>query len=364
MVWGRVRATTRPPAGRGRGGGGQLVRRTVGVAAGDGQHVPVHRAAGPAPTSGPTGPPPRGLKPLRQPGTIISTVVPGVVGHHRGQSLELVPGWPTATARAGHRRRCGCGALRGGEAHGPLGEGLVQRAPPSPASCASAAAAPDRLVAHHDPAQRRVADQEAGVDPDAAVEAGQPLAERPPRPVEPGLEGGQRHALDPGHHPGQVLGVLGSGRGQGEPAVAAEHRGDPVQRRRAGASGPRTAGRRSGCGGRRTQGPPRSPSASMTRAGATRSTVPDGHDPAVVDPDVGPAARSPGAVHHRSRPRTTGSIMARPVPRSSPGRLTPPCHRCPPVPLQSRRARATLLSLPVGSTLLPDPEPRVRSWSR
>ena len=44
--------------------------------------------------------------------------------------------------------------------------------------------AADGALAHDEPAQGRVADQEAGVDGDAAVEAAEPLAEGAPVPVQ------------------------------------------------------------------------------------------------------------------------------------------------------------------------------------
>ena len=43
----------------------------------------------------------------------------------------------------------------------------------------------------------------------------------------------ERHALDPRHHLHHVVDVLGSERRDREPAVAADHGGDAVQRRRA-----------------------------------------------------------------------------------------------------------------------------------
>ena len=79
----------------------------------------------------------------------------------------------------------------------------------------------DGVGAHHVAAQRAVADHEAGVDADAAVEAVEVLGEGLPLPVDALLERGERHALDLGHHAAQVVGVVGVQRGEREAAVAA-----------------------------------------------------------------------------------------------------------------------------------------------
>ncbi len=71
-----------------------------------------------------------------------------------------------------------------------------------------------------------------------------------------GLEGGQGHPLDPGHHPGQVVGRglarTGPGRSRSSPRSRWSRRGVVTGWPR----DPMTAGRRSGCGGRRTPGRP------------------------------------------------------------------------------------------------------------
>ena len=71
-------------------------------------------------------------------------------------------------------------------------------------------------------------DQEAGVDPEAALERVEVLGEAGPVPGDAVLERGQGHALDLGHHAADVVGVLGVDRGQREPAVAADHGGHAV----------------------------------------------------------------------------------------------------------------------------------------
>ena len=58
----------------------------------------------------------------------------------------------------------------------------------------------------------------------------------------PCLERGQGHALDLGHHAADVVGVLGVDRGQGEPAVAADHRRHAVHVGRGGGRVPEELG--------------------------------------------------------------------------------------------------------------------------
>jgi hypothetical protein len=94
-----------------------------------------------------------------------------------------------------------------------------------------------RLIAHrsgphHAAADRAVAHEEAGVHAEVAVEAGQVLGEGIPLAVDSGLEGRQRHALDPGHHAPRVVAVARRQRSEGEAAVAGDDGGDPVQVRR------------------------------------------------------------------------------------------------------------------------------------
>ena len=139
------------------------------------------------------------VKPLRQPGTIISMVVPGwsaTAAASRSSSASVAArdgtGWPSPSLWVGAR-----------DVERPI-------APSARAEC-SAASMPgqllvggfvaDGVVAHHRPPEGGVADQKAGVDPDVPVEPGQPLTEGSPRPVQPGLEGGEGHALHPGQHP-------------------------------------------------------------------------------------------------------------------------------------------------------------------
>ena len=87
-----------------------------------------------------------------------------------------------------------------------------------------------------------VPDEEAGIHGDAAVETAHPLAEGAPVPRQPGLQRRQGHALDPRHHPRDVVDVLGRDRCQREAAIAAEHRGHAVQRGGAGVGVPEELG--------------------------------------------------------------------------------------------------------------------------
>ena len=129
-----------------------------------------------------------------------SSVVPSWRADRLAQGEQLLVGAPTATATGspspsvwvrrawwrsrGRRPRCDSAQLG---CHGVdlLGRGLVA----------------DRVGAHHVAADGAVADEEAGVDADVAVEPVEVLGEGLPVPVDALLERGERHALDPGHHP-------------------------------------------------------------------------------------------------------------------------------------------------------------------
>ena len=85
-------------------------------------------------------------------------------------------------------------------------------------------------VAHRDPPQRRVADEEPGVHRERAVEAVEVLPERLPVPGHAGGEGLEGHALDAGEHAHEVVGFARGQRRDREAAVAADDRRDAVQR--------------------------------------------------------------------------------------------------------------------------------------
>ena len=160
-----------------------------------------------------------------------------VLAHGGGQALHLLPG----------RRPRGDGLavavvvrvdLRGREAERALLAAPRAAPPPWRPGPRASAVPPDGALAHDEAAQRRVADEEAGVHGDAPVEAADPVAEGAPVPGQAGAQRGQRHALDPRHHPRDVVDVLGRHGRQREAAVAAEHRGHAVQRGRAGVGVP------------------------------------------------------------------------------------------------------------------------------
>ncbi len=176
------------------------------------------------------------VKPLRQPATMSSTVVPSC--------------WRTAAARRSISSRA---AARDGTGWPSPSlwvwtcEVEKPSAPSASAACSAASMAvhvtgvgraPDGALAHDEAAQRRVPDEEAGVHGDAAVEPADPFAEGAPVPGQAGPQRGERHALDPRHHPRDVVDVLRRHGRQREAAVAAEHRGHAVQRRRAGVGVP------------------------------------------------------------------------------------------------------------------------------
>ncbi len=155
---------------------------------------------------------------------------------------------------------------------------------------------PDRRLAHHRPAHGRVTDEEAGVHHQPAVQPVQPVAVGAPVPVQAGLESLDRHPLDPCQHAHDVVGVLGRQRGDAEPAVAADDRGHPVERRRAGAGVPEELGVVVGVDvdepGRHDQpGGVDGPSGGLVH-------VTDGGDPAVTDAHVGPPPGRARTVDH------------------------------------------------------------------
>ena len=108
------------------------------------------------------------VKPLRQPAMISSSVVPGMVAHGRRKRDQLV------ARRAARRHRIAVAVvvgrrLRGREAHRARVEARRAARRPSARSARAGAGSPTASLAHHGAAQRRVADEEAGVDRDAAL---------------------------------------------------------------------------------------------------------------------------------------------------------------------------------------------------
>ena len=160
--------------------------------------------------------------------------------------------------------------------------------------------AADRVGAHHVAAQRAVPDQEPGVDRDPALEPAEVLAEGLPVPVDALLQRGERHALDLGHHPAQVVGVLGVQRREREAAVAADDGGDAVHvaRRRA-----RVPEQLRVVVGVRVDEPGRQDEVgAVDRARGGVVDVADRDDAPVGHRDVGHPARRTRAVDHRRPP--------------------------------------------------------------
>ena len=79
----------------------------------------------------------------------------------------------------------------------------------------SVATSSPRVGAHDLAPQGAVPDEEAGVDAEPALERVEVLAEARPVPRHAVLQGGERHPLDLGHHPADVVGVLGVDAGRG-----------------------------------------------------------------------------------------------------------------------------------------------------
>ncbi len=132
-----------------------------------------------------------------------------------------------------------------------------------------------------------------------SVEGVEVLGGAGPVPRHAGLEGLERHALDPGQHAHEVVAVGGvvAERGDGEAAVAADDRGDAVQRRRRQRGVPEhlrvevgvdvdEAGRDDLAGG----------VDALRRLGV--GEVGDGGDAVADDADIGAPTRRVGAVDH------------------------------------------------------------------
>ena len=133
-----------------------------------------------------------------------------------------------------------------------------------------------------------------GVDAEASFEAVEVLVEARPVPRETVLERDQRHALDLGHHPADVVVVLLLDRGEGEPAVAADDGGDPVEVGRRRGRVPEQLGVVVGV---RVDDPRRHHQAlGVELGGPAVGDLADRHDPAVLHADVGPPGGASGAV--------------------------------------------------------------------
>ena len=285
------------PARRRRRPGGELVPGGVGVHGRHAEHVPVDR-------------------PVRQErhggeevdlllGETVETAGhdqldggPVVLAHGGGQALHLLP--------AGRARRDGLPVpvvvrvhLGGRKPERPLSQGSVQRRLHG-IEVRRARRAADGALAHDQPTQRRVPDEEARVDRDAAVQVAEPLPEGGPVPGEAGAQRGERHAFDPRHHPGDVVGVLRRQRRQREPAIAAQHRRHAVQRGRARIGVPEELGVVVGVQVNEAGG--HEHAAGVDHAGlaahGAAGVGPDRDDPLALDHHVGAGRRRAGAVDH------------------------------------------------------------------
>ena len=151
-----------------------------------------------------------------------------------------------------------------------------------------------RVVTHDHATDRRVADEEAGVHREHAVEAVEVLSRRRPVPRHALRERLERHALDAGEHLHQVVAGARPERRDREAAVPADHRRHAVQRRRRERRVPerlRVVVRVDVDEAGRDHAP-----AGVDRLLGLLGDIADGDDPPVSDADVGAAPRPPRAV--------------------------------------------------------------------
>ena len=145
-------------------------------------------------------------------------------------------------------------------------------------------------------------DQEAGVDPEVALQLAQVLGEAGPVPRHAVLQRHQGHALDLGHHPADVVVVLGLDRGQGEAAVAADDRRHAVEVGGRGGGVPEQLGVVVGVGVDDARG--HDQTLGVELGGTLLVHLADGHDLPVADARRRPGGREPRC---RRRPGRCGS---------------------------------------------------------
>ena len=173
-----------------------------------------------------------------------------------------------------------------------------------------------RVVAHHPAPHRAVADVAAGVDAELPLVAIPEVAEAPAREAEALLERRLRHAFDAAQHPGEPRHVLGLRGREREAAVAREHGGDAVPRRRRGDGVPvelDVVVRVRVDEARRHER-----AVGVDRARGRAVAAADARDAAVAHADVGRVGADAGAVHHAPTanheiPRHAGSSASRPA---------------------------------------------------
>jgi hypothetical protein len=152
----------------------------------------------------------------------------GEIRDRRGERHDLLVGREAGRNRTARRVVVGR-RVAGREAHTAAGQGLAQECDHSVQLLGGGLLA-HGVFAHHHPPQCRVADEEAGVDREPALDARQVVIEAAPVPGHARCEGLDWHALDPRQHRLQVVaGFLAEGR-DAEAAVAAEHGRHAVQR--------------------------------------------------------------------------------------------------------------------------------------
>jgi hypothetical protein len=152
----------------------------------------------------------------------------GVVPHHGAQRQQLLP---TGVAR--RDRRSGvvvvAGRPRGGEAETARGQSVVEERL-HPGQLVRRGLALSGRFAHDDAADGGMADEEAGVRGQRAVQAVEVVGRGAPVPRHALLQRLERHPFDAGQHPHQVVPVGRRQRRDGEAAVATDDGGDTVER--------------------------------------------------------------------------------------------------------------------------------------
>jgi hypothetical protein len=156
----------------------------------------------------------------------------------------------------------------------------------------------DAVGTHHVAPQRAVPDEEPHIEADAAVERTEVVGERAPAPRHAGLERGEGHALDLGHHAPEVIGVGRGDRREGKAAIPGDHARHTMEVRGAGRGIPeqlRVVVRMRVDDARRNHEPAR-----VDRLGRLVGHRADRHDAAVADSDVGAPRGRTGPVDDRS----------------------------------------------------------------
>jgi len=145
-----------------------------------------------------------------------------------------------------------------------------------------------------------VADEEAGIDAETTVDAGEVLGERGPGPRAATLERFDGDAFHHRHHPLDVPSVVGPERCDGEAAIPPENGGDAVEDRRVGGGVPQELGVVVGVEVHESRAD--DPALGVDRPGGGLVGAADGGDPSVAHADIGDGGRRTGAVDHGAAP--------------------------------------------------------------